>query len=153
MDSCKNGVPEFTRLSVVTNFWALGMISIVFISSTSLAPRASVLFAARGSPRGGRPLQSPRISEGDGAKSILTDEKKLLVTRVLREVGFSAVWILDSDDRSELVFLVPRDEGDFSSLEESASVGEIVETLMALLPGIKIWVGPNRDSVAKSQLY
>lgn len=36
-------VSEFVRLSAVSNFWAPGMISIVFTSSTSLALRASVL--------------------------------------------------------------------------------------------------------------
>jgi hypothetical protein len=84
---------------------------------------------------------------------ILSADEQLAVTRVLREAGFTAAWILDSDDQTEVVFLVPKREGDFSSLAESESVSEVVESLMAILPGKKVWVGPNGEGLPKSSLY
>lgn len=83
----------------------------------------------------------------------LSADEKLAATQVLLAAEITAAWILDSDDQSEVVFLVPKNEADFSSLTESESVSALVESLMEVLPGVKIWVGPNRDGPPKSRLY
>lgn len=67
----------------------------------------------------------------------LNDEQQRASARVLREASFSAPWMLDSDDQSEIVFLVPKNEGDFSSTVESATIGHVDVTLMEILPDLK----------------
>lgn len=83
----------------------------------------------------------------------LTTEQKRESAQILRAAGFTAAWILNSEDQSEIVFLVPKDEGDFSSLSESPTVHAVVMELKKVLPGLKVWVYCVEAGAPKTQLY
>lgn len=83
----------------------------------------------------------------------LTAEQERESAQILRTAGFTAAWILDSEDQSEIVFLVPKDEGDFSSLSESPTVHAVVLALMKVLPGLKVWVSDDKRGIPKTRMY
>ena len=83
----------------------------------------------------------------------LTTEQKRKSTQILRAAGFTAAWILNTEDQSEVVFLVPKDEGDLSSLSESPTVHAVVMELKTVLQGLKVWVYFVEEDAPKTQLY
>ena len=52
---------------------------------------------------------------------------------------------MDSDDQSEIAFLVPKNEGDFLCAVESTTIGHVVVTLTEILPDLKVSVAPDGD--------
>ena len=52
---------------------------------------------------------------------------------------------MDSDDQSEIAFLVLKNEGDFLCAVESTTIGHVVVTLTEILPDLKVSVAPDGD--------
>jgi len=69
----------------------------------------------------------------------------LLHSWVTSELACPAAWIMDSDDQSEIAFLVPKNEGDFLCAVESTTIGHVVVTLTEILPDLKVSVAPDGD--------
>jgi hypothetical protein len=83
----------------------------------------------------------------------LSPEAREAAEKVLRSAGFSSAWTLNSDDQSEIVFFVPQHEGDFQPLGETLRTRGVVDALMDVIPGIKIWVEPKPSGVPISRIF
>lgn len=75
----------------------------------------------------------------------LTPDEQFAAINVLRNTGFIEAWMLNNNNNeTEIGFLVPAQEGDFTSLERSPSTREVVFSLLKVLTHMKVTVGANR---------
>lgn len=83
----------------------------------------------------------------------LLGENRARAISILLGAGFTSAWILNAGDPSDLVFLVPRAEGDFASIEVSSSTMAIIHQLMGVIPHAKLHVASNREGLNTTRLY
>jgi hypothetical protein len=83
----------------------------------------------------------------------MTVEQRDACAAVLRAAGYSAAWILLSDDYTDTGFLVPPADLDWTAPYESPRMRDASIALMGELPGTKTFVGPYRDDLPVERLY
>jgi hypothetical protein len=83
----------------------------------------------------------------------LADDSRADAITILRNAGFTSAWVLETGDPSDVVFLVPRNEGDVAPIVESPSIRAVVRLLMGVIPNSKVAVAANREGLKKTRLY
>ena len=82
----------------------------------------------------------------------LRERERIAAEDLLRESRFTSAWVLDSNDRREVTFVVPMDEPP-SGTAEPRSMPDLVAALREIVPDRQVDLIPERDGLEKARLF